>query len=216
MTTKDGVSSDELVDGIVQSLATFGKVMPLELIADAIKVGKPLEKRLIALIGDEATWTCSKDDPRYCVPLHAVVILGHMTSVQSGRAMARALGSASKHWSKALDSLDEQWPRLMNNKPPEVLPSFERLMRSQNQNCKTRSNAAHVLLAAAQKDHGAKFDELMGYCGVVLSDEMEDLIFRHKLARILTGIPNLPDELDRKIVWFISPVNPRMENASVQ
>jgi hypothetical protein len=216
MTTKDGVSTDASVDAIVQSLATFCKVMPPNFIADALKHGKPLEKRMIALIDDEATWTCSKDDPRFFVPLHAVVILGHMTSVQAGRALARALRSASKHWSKALDALDEQWPRLMHMKPPEVLPSFERLMRSQNQNCKTRANAAHVLLVAAQKEPGAKFDELLSYCRLVLNEEMEDLIFRHKLARILTSFPNLPDELARKIAWFISPLNPRMETVSLQ
>jgi hypothetical protein len=216
MTTMDGASTDASIDAIVQSLATFGKAMPSELIAGALKFGKPLEKRLIALLCDEATWTCSKDDPGYLVPLCAVVILGHMTSVQAGRAMARALGSASKHWSKALDSLDEQWPRLIHNKPPEVLPSFERLMRSQNQNCNTRSNAAHVLLVAALKERGAKFDELLSYFRVVLDEEMEDLIFRHKVARILTSVPSLPDELARKIVWFISPLNPKMETISIQ
>jgi hypothetical protein len=150
MTTKDGVSTDASVDAIVQSLATFCKVMPPNFIADALKHGKPWEKRL------------------------------------------------------------------MHIKPPEVLPSFERLMRNQNQNCKTRANAAHVLLVAAQKEPGAKFDELLSYRRLVLNEEMEDLIFRHKLARILTSFPNLPDELARKIAWFISPLNPRMEAVSLQ
>ncbi|HTE41961.1 MAG TPA: SEC-C metal-binding domain-containing protein [Steroidobacteraceae bacterium] len=197
--------NDALTDSdLMKMLSSMGHAVPFEYIIDADHRGEPFESRLKSVLRDQAAWERDPSDPAHWLPLHAIMILGRMTSESAGIALAEALEMAVLADSALLDYVASCWPALLRNKPDSILPVYERVLRTGADDELGRIISAEVLLAAADARGPDDLEHELRKIAALAADESESLDFRQQMASMLLAMPRSEH---REVIESLAGVN---------
>ena len=199
--------SDLSFHALLRIIATSSDAVPFPLIEEAVRRGESMEAEMIAILDDEISWTADPDEPRYWLPLHAIMVLGLFESERAGLALARALRTVADSGFELADWLDGNWPALLRNKPDSVLPEFRTLLDDSTVDAGYRAMSAAVLLAAAQRQGPQPLDDMLDVIAAKAADEREELELRQLLAADLLAMPR---ERHRAVLQSLADVRSEM------
>jgi SEC-C motif len=174
---------------LLRLISTGADAVPLELIDEAARRGDALQAELISILDDDSSWDVDPEEPRYWLPLHAIMILGKLDTESAGRALARALSKMPEVGFDLSDWFDGYWPALLANKPDSVLADFQALLDDRTLDAGSRAISASILLAAADRKGAQALDATLDVIARNAADESEPLEFRQLMAAHLIERP---------------------------
>jgi hypothetical protein len=189
MNTQDN-QSEAAIDDLIDSLFYLEDAVPRSIIDDCVRRGDEMEQALIALLddehGDDEFDTLFTEWPR----LHAIMILGLLTTENAGHALVAALQSAANEHDDFLnDWLAGYWPALLRNKPAACIAELQKVADDKTTDEYLRIVSVEILLYFAQQQAGDALDRCVNWVASLAASEAENLEFRLMMACHLLEFP---------------------------
>jgi len=136
-----------------------------------------------------------ESDGEWWLRIHAVMILGLMSSERAGDLMMQFIKYLDRDRDGDLqDWLAGYWPALCKNKPTSTIRQFQRWCEDSSLDWYVRSNIAEAVLAAAQGNDDLSFEETLDWLAEMVANEEEDWDFRLSAANYLLDFPRQQDK----------------------
>jgi hypothetical protein len=186
------LSDTELVD----LLKRDGDRVPRNVIAQCARRGEGMERiceRVLVTDWDSASELEDEwDDPdAWWLPLHAIMILGLMSSRSAGLLLIEALERTAEDDALA-DWCAGYWPALFRNKPDDVLPKLQSASTDSDLDPYVRAHIVEVIVSFAARKGHQSLDEALGEVARITADEDEDWDLRMLAAGTLLDFPRPP------------------------
>lgn len=169
-----------------ESLAELGAAQLLEL----LRRDEEIVERLRGLLEDPRPWKDRGAPGEWWLALHAVRILGLISSESAGLLIAAFMRRMAEDEDDNLqDWLAGYWPALFANKPESVLPALRAVCMDQKLDWYIRVNAMAPVVAAAERKVGEALDESLDWLAELATDEEENWETRFGAGSLLLDFP---------------------------
>ncbi len=183
------LSDTELVD----LLKRDGDRVPRNVIDECARRGELMEcicERVLVTDWDSASELDDEwDDPdAWWLPLHAIMILGLMSSRSAGLLLIEALQRTAEDDALA-DWCAGYWPALFRNKPEDVLPRLHSASTDRNLDPYMRAHMVDVIVSLAARRGARALDDALGDIARIAADDDEDWDLRCLVGGTLLDFP---------------------------
>jgi hypothetical protein len=174
------------IEQLIEVLVVDEDRVPRNVIDECVSRGASMIEALRPILASDESGAL--DDELLWVRLHAIMILGLMSTADAGELLACAMRRMDMDGDEDLqDWLAGYWPALFRNKPPQVLPAVAALMNDRQRNSYIRVQAAEVLLEASERRGPQAFKEQLASIAALGADEDPDM--RMQAAILLLDFP---------------------------
>lgn len=181
-----GLDSDELLELMIDDEDR----VPRNVIDECARRGDEMVELLSEFLTGDDNWNGEAELGEWWLLLHAVMILGLISSERAGSLLVEFMRRMSRAEAEDLqDWLAGYWPALFQNKPEAVFAPLRELCHDRSLDWYIRANAISAVIAAAQRHGESAFEQALDWLAGIAADEQEDWDLRLCSGNTLLDFP---------------------------
>jgi hypothetical protein len=193
-TNSEDVLRQSTIAELMRLLVRDEDRVPRNAIDECARRGDDMLDSIAELLDKDYYWGDDQTDGEWWRLLHAVMILGLMSSGRAGELLVRYMRRMDEAGDEPLEEwLSGWWPALFRNKPANVVPALQALGEDRRFNWYIRGDAVDAAIAWIQAHEPERLDEALARAGRIAASKDEDFDLRVMVGLTLLSFPRARD-----------------------